>query len=136
MGTLELAPIGVTEGVCTTFNLKNNDSWVKSLEVGYDVDNGVTYVGILGSNNEIRVFGDKTIDERTGDKFSDRKWKFTETNQLIGFYGTNRVGIESLGVLIFNTDCMDEGEISETDSEKNEDDDAISESGSEKTEID
>ena len=58
-GTLDLETFGDISGFCTTFNMKNNDSYIRSLEVGYSDEDGVIYVGIVDEDYKVRVFGEK-----------------------------------------------------------------------------
>ena len=94
-------------GFCTTFILSNGDSYVKKAEIIYDEINGVSQVTFLGNMGHFSTFGDSTQFYRAGLEVKQQKWDFTSTDQLIGLYGTHRVGIESFGVLIFRTTCMD-----------------------------
>ena len=72
------------------------------MEVGYD-DEEVYYIGIATNDKQYLVIGDKVV------KQCDKKheWAFMGNYELIGFYGTNRVRIESLGVISFDKRCIE-----------------------------
>ena len=56
------------------------------------------------SEAELMIFGDITD---TPDSVK-AKLSFTREEQLIGFWGTQRVSLESIGIISYKTSCMDE----------------------------
>ena len=72
------------------------------MELGYD-DEKVYFIGIATNDKQYLVLGDKVVKQGV----EKQEWAFMGNNELIGFYGTNRVRIESLGVITFDKRCIE-----------------------------
>ena len=96
---MNLPAIGKTTEDCSTLKLQNSDSYIKTLEIGFDAD-GITHLMFI-STDEVVQFGEV---KRT----SKARVSFEEDNQLIGFWGTSGQEIDSIGIIQYDNFCISE----------------------------
>ena len=71
------------------------------------VSQRIEYLSIIDSKQKVATFGEKSSVQ------IQQGWTFSENVQLIGFYGTQRKSIDSIGVLVFKTSECRQNEIFE-----------------------
>jgi len=80
---------------------------MKSIEITSDLE-GITKIAL--STNEYKIIEGKSKGTLNRLYSTKSSVSFSEDEQLIGFYGTNRMNIESVGFISFKTSCVIEAE--------------------------